>query len=98
MLKLAFNLGKNEYSKEYTIKPTDYSDGGELYYRENEESLWQVATPPARYRARQDCYEKFGKEKYLARDKATAEEQSEMTAYFNKRVKIYETEEKNDEK
>ena len=98
MYKLTFNILKNNSSREYTKKPIDYTDGGELYYRDNEEDEWKVATPPARYRARQDCYGKFGKENFLNRDKMTTKENQEMTKYFNERVKIYEEEEKVNEK
>lgn len=98
MYKIIFNNTKNLTSHEYGRKPVDYSDGGELYYRENEDCLWQVATPPARYRARQDCYEKFGKEAFLKREKATAKDRAEMEAYYNQQIRIYEEEERANEK
>lgn len=98
MYKLTFNILNKPYSREYETIPIDYTDGGELYYRENKQDEWKVATPPARYRARQDCYEKFGKENFLTEDKVTAKENQEMTKYFNERVKIYEEEEKVNEK
>lgn len=97
MFKLSFNLEKNEYSREYIRKPVDYSDGGELYYRENEDCLWRAVTPPARYRARQDCYEKFGKEAFLNREKATAKDRAEIEAYYNKQIRLYEEEERANE-
>ena len=98
MYKLTFNIFNKPYSREYETAPIDYTDGGELYYRENEQSEWKVATPPARYRARQDCYGKFGKENFLTGDNVTAKENQKMTKYFNERVKIYEKEEKTNEK
>lgn len=98
MYKLTFKIIKSVPSKEYSRKPVDYSDGGELYYRENEDTVWQVATPPARYRARQDCYEKFGKETFLKREKAPAKDRAEIETYYNEQVKIYEAEEKTNEK
>ena len=98
MYKLIFNILKNNSLRVYTKKPIDYTDGGELYYRENEEDEWKLTTPPARYRARQDCYEKFGIEKFVHDVNVTTKERREMNEYFNERVKIYEEEEKTNEK
>lgn len=98
MYKIIFNNTKNIAPHEYARKPVDYSDGGELYYRENEAQLWQEATPPARYRARQGCYEKFGKEAFLKREKVPAKDRADMEAYYNQQIRIYEEEERANEK
>lgn len=96
MYKLSFKTTKGTMSKEYSRKPVNYSDGGALYYRDNDNSEWVDAIPPVLYRARQDCYEKFGKDKFLNRHNATPEEQEEMKRYYNTRAKLYKEEKVNE--
>lgn len=97
MYKLSFKTSKGIMSKEYARKPVNYSDGGEIYQRETTEDDWVIAMPPPLYRARQDCYEKFGKDKFLNRHTATAKEKAEMESYYNSQIKVYKEDEKNEE-
>lgn len=98
MYKVIFKKPKGGITYECTYAPIDYSDGGVLYKRETKEDEWAVTTPPSLYRARQDCYDKFGKDKFLNRHKLTTKEKDEIETYYHAQTKLYKEEEKTNEK
>lgn len=98
MYKLSFKTSKGIMTRVYNKNPIDYSDGGEIYQRETPEDDWVIAMPPPLYKARQDCYEKFGKDKFLNRHKLTTKEKDEIETYYHAQTKLYKEEEKTNEK
>ena len=96
MYKVVFKTPNGEFTREYNYPPVNYSDGGTLYTREKDEDEWKACTPPLFYQARQDCYEKFGKDKFLNRHNANPEEREKMESYYNTQVKLYKEEKVNE--